>query len=62
MEPSLLVGMGLGAILVNLPNSGVLNQTMEGIGEAQGVIEWLFEVGIEASEALPILLFMVLVL
>ena len=57
MEPSLLVGMGLGAILVNLPNSGVLNQTMEGIGEAQGVIEWLFEVGIEASEALPILLF-----
>lgn len=57
MEPSLLMPMGLGAILVNLPNSGVLNQTMDGIGEAQGVIQWLFEVGIEASEALPILLF-----
>ncbi len=57
MEPSLLLGMGVGAILVNLPNSGVINQTMSGVGEAQGVIQWLFEVGIEASEALPILLF-----
>lgn len=57
MEPSLLLGMGLGAILVNIPSSGVINQTMQGVGEAQGVIQWLFEVGIEASEALPILLF-----
>ena len=30
---------------------------MTGIGEVNGIIEWLFEVGIEASEALPILLF-----
>ena len=56
-EPSLLMPMGFGAILVNLPLSGVINQTMEGIGETAGIIEWLFEVGIEASEALPILLF-----
>lgn len=56
-EPSLLLPMGLGAILVNLPSSGVLNQTLSGIGETQGIIEWLFHVGIEASEALPILLF-----
>ncbi len=56
-EPALLLPMGFGAILVNLPVSGVLNQTLPGIGETQGIIEWLFNVGIEASEALPILLF-----
>ncbi|HHX56080.1 MAG TPA: sodium ion-translocating decarboxylase subunit beta [Clostridiales bacterium] len=57
MEPSLLLPMGLGAILVNLPSSGVLNQTMTGIGETNGIIEWLYDIGINASEALPILLF-----
>ncbi|NLG03383.1 MAG: sodium ion-translocating decarboxylase subunit beta [Clostridia bacterium] len=56
-EPSLLLPMGFGAILVNLPFSGVLNQTLEGIGETNGIIEWMFNIGIEASEALPILLF-----
>ena len=56
-EPSLLLPMGFGAILVNLPSSGVLNQTMAGIGETNGIIEWLFQIGIEASEALPIILF-----
>lgn len=56
-EPSLLMPMGFGAILVNLPSSGVLNQVMDGIGETNGIIEWLFQVGIEASEALPIILF-----
>uniref|UniRef100_UPI004055C3D4 sodium ion-translocating decarboxylase subunit beta n=1 Tax=Agathobacter sp. TaxID=2021311 RepID=UPI004055C3D4 len=56
-EPSLLLPMGFGAIMVNLPASGVLNQTMEGIGEVNSIIEWLFEIGIEAAEALPVLLF-----
>lgn len=56
-EPALLLPMGFGAILVNLPQSGVLNQALEGVGETTGVIQWLFEVGIEASEAFPILLF-----
>ncbi len=56
-EPALLLPMGFGAILVNLPNSGVLNQMVEGIGESQGIIQWLFEVGIDASEAMPLLLF-----
>lgn len=56
-EPSLLLPMGFGAILVNLPSSGVLNQYMDGVGEINGIIEWLFTIGIEASEALPILLF-----
>lgn len=56
-EPSLLLPMGFGAILVNLPSSGVINQVLEGVGETNGIIEWLFRIGIEASEALPILLF-----
>lgn len=56
-EPSLLLPMGFGAILVNLPFTGVLNQTMQGVGETHGIIQWLFEVGIEASEAMPLLLF-----
>ena len=56
-EPSLLLPMGFGAILVNIPESGVLNQTLTGLGETQGIIEWLFNIGIEASEALPLLLF-----
>ena len=55
-EPSLLLPMGFGAILVNLPLSGVINQTVGGV-EAHGIIEWLFNVGINASEAMPILLF-----
>jgi oxaloacetate decarboxylase beta subunit len=57
LEPSLLLPMGFGAILVNIPFTGVLNQTLEGIGEVQGIIDWLFEVGIEASEMMPLLLF-----
>ena len=56
-EPSLLLPMGFGAILVNLPASGVLNQLVEGVGETNGIIEWMYHVGIEASEALPIILF-----
>ncbi len=56
-EPALLLPMGFGAILVNLPDSGVLNQMVENVGETSGIIQWLFEVGIEASEALPLLLF-----
>ena len=56
-EPSLLLPMGFGAILVNLPESGALNQMMEGVGETHGIIQWLFETGIEASEAFPLLLF-----
>ncbi|PJJ27597.1 sodium ion-translocating decarboxylase subunit beta [Lacrimispora celerecrescens] len=56
-EPSLLLPMGFGAILVNLPLSGVIDQTLTGIGDTHGIIQWLFESGIEASEALPLLLF-----
>ena len=57
LEPALLMPMGFGAILVNLPLSGVINQFSAGVGETRGIIQWLFETGIEASEAMPILLF-----
>lgn len=56
-EPALLMPMGFGAILVNLPASGVIDQITQGIGETHGIIQWLFEVGIETSEAFPLLLF-----
>jgi len=46
MEPTLLLPMGFGAILVNLPNSG-----------AAAVIEHLFEIGIAGHELFPLLLF-----
>ena len=55
-EPALLMPMGFGAILVNLPLSGVIDQ-MSGDIATHGIVQWLFEVGIEASEAMPILLF-----
>ena len=57
LEPSLLLPMGFGAILVNLPLSGALNQNIQGIGQVTGIIDWLFKTGIEASEAMPLLLF-----
>lgn len=51
MEPTLLVPMGFGAILVNLPNSGAVTQ-----GEEIGAIDVLFNAGI-ANELFPLLLF-----
>ena len=52
MEPALLLPMGFGAILVNIPLTNVISSE----GEV-GIISWLYEIGIGASEALPILLF-----
>ena len=57
LEPALLLPMGFGAILVNLPESGVLTQELQNIGPVTGIIEWLFDVGIGVSEAMPLLLF-----
>ena len=45
-EPSLLLPMGFGAILVNLPMSGVIDQVVQGTVETHGIIQWLLEVGI----------------
>lgn len=56
-EPALLLPMGFGAILVNLPGSNALDQSLQGFGNVNGIISWLYETGIEMSEALPLLLF-----
>jgi oxaloacetate decarboxylase beta subunit len=53
-EPALLMPMGFGAILVNIPWSGAVGFAEDG---SQGIVDWLFRVGIEASEAMPLLLF-----
>ena len=50
-EPTLLVPMGLGAILVNFPNTGVLTT-----GDAPGPFTVLFQAGID-TELFPLLLF-----
>jgi sodium ion-translocating decarboxylase beta subunit len=55
MEPALLLPMGFGAILVNLPFSGAVNQTIDNILE-EGPIDTLFAAGI-ANELFPLLLF-----
>ena len=46
MEPSLLLPMGFGAILINLPESG-----------AKAVIDHLFDIGIDNNELMPLILF-----
>ena len=51
MEPTLLLPMGFGAILVNLPLSGAVTQ-----GAEAGIIDVLFGAGI-ANELFPLLLF-----
>ncbi len=48
-EPTLLLPMGFGAILVNLPLSGVVTEN--------GIITWLFDKGINVYEVFPIVLF-----
>ena len=55
MEPSLLLPMGFGAILVNLPLSGAIDQLYE-TGLEEGALDVLFRAGI-ANELFPLLLF-----
>ena len=55
MEPALLLPMGFGAILVNLPMSGAVTQIYDGVKEI-GAIDVLFDAGI-ANELFPLLLF-----
>ena len=49
MEPTLLLPMGFGAILVNIPGSVMLQDN--------AILQWLYNVGIESAEAFPLLLF-----
>ncbi len=55
MEPSLLLPMGFGTILVNLPMSGAITQVYP-TGEEEGALSVLFDAGI-ANELFPLLLF-----
>ena len=55
MEPTLLLPMGFGAILVNLPWSGAITQTYP-TGVEPGPLNVLFDAGI-ANELFPLLLF-----
>ena len=60
MEPTLLLPMGFGAILVNLPLSGVITQTDPTTGEvSNGILDVLFRIGIdhEFAEMFPLILF-----
>jgi len=57
MEPALLLPIGFGAILVNLPYSGVLGEFINGhLAVANGPLNLLFNAGI-ANELFPLLLF-----
>ena len=51
MEPTLLLPIGFGAIMVNLPNSGAVTQIIDGVAE-HGALSVLFEAGI-ANELFP---------
>lgn len=55
MEPALLLPIGFGAILANLPLSGAVTQIIGG-GKEIGVLDTLFDAGI-ANELFPLLLF-----
>ena len=55
IEPTLLVPMGLGTILVNFPGSAMVTQVVNGVAEP-GILNTIFDFGI-ATELFPLLLF-----
>ncbi len=62
MEPTLLLPMGFGAILMNLPVEPVILEVGEVLNAAnatgvQKVLLTLFEIGIEGAELFPLMLF-----
>ena len=54
-EPALLLPMGFGAILVNIPMSGAITQSLNGT-PVEGILDVLFKSGI-STEMFPLLLF-----
>jgi sodium ion-translocating decarboxylase beta subunit len=54
-EPVLLLPMGFGAILVNIPMSGAIDQVLNGT-HIEGILDFLFRSGI-STEMFPLLLF-----
>lgn len=55
-EPPLLLPIGFGAILVNIPFSSMVSQDIPGYGVVEGIIDFLFNKGI-ATELFPLVLF-----
>ena len=55
MEPTLLLPLGFGTILVNIPLSGAIDQAVNG-GVQEGALSTLFNAGI-ANELFPLILF-----
>ena len=55
MEPTLLLPMGFGTILVNIPHSGAIDQVVDGVTE-HGALTTLFDAGI-SNELFPLILF-----
>ena len=55
MEPTLLLPLGFGTILVNLPLSGAVTQIVNGV-EQEGALTTLFDAGI-SNELFPLILF-----
>ncbi|MDD2392505.1 MAG: sodium ion-translocating decarboxylase subunit beta, partial [Eubacteriales bacterium] len=55
-EPALLLPIGFGAILVNIPLSSMVDQNVPGYGVVEGIIDFLFNKGI-ATELFPLVLF-----
>lgn len=55
MEPTLLLPIGFGAILVNLPLSGAVDQVIDGVTQ-EGALSVLYNAGI-ANELFPLILF-----
>ena len=60
MEPTLLLPMGFGAIIVNIPGSGAITQqitdALGNIAEEHGALSILYDAGI-ANELFPLILF-----
>lgn len=54
-EPALLLPMGFGAIMVNIPLSGAITQMIDGTA-VEGILNFLFNSGI-ATELFPLLIF-----
>ena len=56
MEPTLLLPLGFGTIMVNLPLSGAIDQWVGGVLQSEGPLTTLFNAGI-ANELFPLILF-----
>lgn len=54
-EPTLLLPMGFGVIMANMPLSGAVGNAADGMA-AKGVLDYLFDMGI-ATELFPLLIF-----